>query len=386
MRNGKTSLVSLAALAVLAATSLDAAAQFNTRALDEPFKGITTDGNVVPGLFAVRSTGVSTEPVAAAARAFLAALSAEQRAKTTFAVDDGEWRHWVNMHRFARRGVSFDEMSEPQRAAARALLAAGLSAKGLTLSLDIMKLNETLAELNDNNFEEYGEGKYFLTVMGEPSANEPWGWQLDGHHLIVNYFVLGDQVVMTPSFWGSEPAVATSGKYAGTRIMVEEQNAGLKMVRSLTEQQRTRAVLKATKTGNDIRAQAFGDNATIPYAGVPVASFTSAQREQLLDLVELYIGNLREGHARVHMADVAARLDETYFAWVGETKDDSVYYYRIHSPVVLIEFDHQTPVGLTHLYPRGVPYREHIHAVVRTPNGNDYGKDLLRQHYERVSH
>jgi hypothetical protein len=24
--------------------------------------------------------------------------------------------------------------------------------------------------------------------------------------------------------------------------------------------------------------------------------------------------------------------------------------------------------------------------VVRTPNGNDYGKDLLRQHYEKHAH
>jgi len=28
------------------------------------------------------------------------------------------------------------------------------------------------------------------------------------------------------------------------------------------------------------------------------------------------------------------------------------------------------------------PTRQHIHTVVRTPNGNDYGKDLLRQHYK----
>ena len=27
------------------------------------------------------------------------------------------------------------------------------------------------------------------------------------------------------------------------------------------------------------------------------------------------------------------------------------------------------------------PNPQHIHVVVRTPNGNDYGKDLLRQHY-----
>jgi hypothetical protein len=49
--------------------------------------------------------------------------------------------------------------------------------------------------------------------------------------------------------------------------------------------------------------------------------------------------------------------------------------------VVLIEFDHQRPANLKHLAkdPQA-PNRQHIHVVVRTPNGNDYGKDLLRQH------
>jgi hypothetical protein len=100
----------------------------------------------------------------------------------------------------------------------------------------------------------------------------------------------------------------------------------------------------------------------------------------------LYVGNMREGHARVRMSEVEAHLDDTYFAWIGGTGDDSVYYYRVHSPVILIEFDHETPVGLRGLYPAGVPYKEHIHSVVRTPNGNDYGKDLLRQHYLEHPH
>ena len=95
---------------------------------------------------------------------------------------------------------------------------------------------------------------------------------------------------------------------------------------------------------------------------------------------------MRDGHARVRMSEVEARLGDTYFAWIGGTADDSVYYYRVHSPVILIEFDHETPVGLRHMYPAGVPYREHIHSVVRTPNGNDYGKDLLRQHYAQHPH
>ena len=67
-----------------------------------------------------------------------------------------------------------------------------------------MRLNQTLGELN-NNFEEYGEWLYWITVMGTPADKEPWGWQLDGHRPVINYFVLGDQVVMTPTFMGSEP-------------------------------------------------------------------------------------------------------------------------------------------------------------------------------------
>ena len=60
--------------------------------------------------------------------------------------------------------------------------------------------------------------------------------------------------------------------------------------------------------------------------------------------------------------------------------------YWAHSPVVLIEFDHQRPAGLRHLMPPNVPNKEHIHVVVRTPNGNDYGKDLLRQHLLAEKH
>jgi hypothetical protein len=366
--------------------SRDFSARMEKTGLAEPFRGVTTTGTIVRNVFDIRSTGVSTEPVRAAAAALLEALSPDQRTKTLFAVDDIEWRKWANQHIYYRDGVSFEEMTAAQREAAFRMLEVSLSAKGLKLTRDIMRLNETLAELNSNNFVEYGEWKYWITIMGEPSAREPWGWQLDGHHLNLNYFVLGDQVVMTPAFWGSEPTVARSGKYAGTAILQDEQGRGLQMIRALTPAQRGQAILQTSKTGNNILAQAFSDNLVLDYAGVRVSTFTPPQKKQLLDLIGLYVGNLREGHARVHLSEVERHLDSTYFAWIGGTEDDSVYYYRIHSPVILIEFDHETPVNLRHLYPAGQPYREHIHSVVRTPNGNDYGKDLLRQHYLQHPH
>lgn len=358
---------------------------FLEQALDEPFVGVTTDGEPQPDLFAIRSTGVSTEPVVAAADAFLDSLSDAERHATTFPVDDVEWRKWANQHIYRRDGLSFEAMTSDQRESAFALLGAALSARGLELSRDIMRLNETLAELNNDNHVDYGEWKYHLSVLGEPSTDTPWGWQLDGHHLNLNYFVLGDQVVLSPAFWGSEPVIAHAGKYQGTRIMADEQDAGLALVRSLTPAQAAQAILGTSKPGNEALADAFKDNLVLDYAGVSVATFDDRQRADLLALIGLYIGNLRDGHAEIRLSDIEAHLQSTYFAWIGGTDDAAVFYYRIHSPVVLIEFDHQNPVGLRHVYPEG-PTREHVHAVVRTPNGNDYGKDLLRQHYREHDH
>jgi hypothetical protein len=355
------------------------------RGLAEPFKGVTTDGKVVPGLFPVRSTGVSTAPVRQAADAFLAALTEPQRARTTFPVNDPEWRKWMNQHFYIRQGTSFKEMNETQREAAFNLLRASLSAKGLKQTRDIMRLNHTLGELNDNNFEDYGEWLYWITVRGKPSDKEPWGWQLDGHHHNINYFVLGDQVVMTPTFMGSEPVIANSGKYQGTAVLQDEQGKGLALINALDEAQRRKAIVQVSKTRNNNVGEAFKDNVVLDYAGIRAAEFTAKQKGQLLDLLNEFVGNMRDGHAKVKMDEVRQHLDDTRFAWIGGTESNSVFYYRIHSPVVLIEFDHQSPIALRHLE-RGKPTREHIHSVIRTPNGNDYGKDLLRQHYKEHPH
>ena len=360
--------------------------EYEAEGLAEKYTGVTTHGAPAEGLFGIHSTGVSTEPIQRAAKAFLGSLTSEQVAKTVFPVDDPEWRKWMNQHFYIRQGMGFDEMQEVQRNAAFGLLRESLSARGLKLTRDIMKLNHTLGELNGDDFVEYGEWLYWITIMGEPSSTEPWGWQLDGHHAIINYFVLGDQVVMTPFFVGSEPVIAETGKYMGTSIMQVEQNRGLAMLRALSEGQQEQAVIQVSKTGNDNLGEAFKDNIVLDYAGVSVASWSDTQKDQLLELIELYIGNLRDGHARVRMEEVTAHLNDTFFAWIGGTDDEAVFYYRIHSPVILIEFDHQQPAGLRHLFSSDLPIREHVHAVIRTPNGNDYGKDLLRQHYKAHPH
>jgi hypothetical protein len=355
--------------------------EFEVKGLAAPFRGITSNGEIVPGLFQISPSGVSTEPVRNAAAKFIDSLTGAQLARTMFPVDDVQWRKWMNQHFYVRQGISFQEMTDAQRDAAFGLMRASLSVRGFELTRNIMRLNETLAEMADDHAF-LGEWLYFITVMGKPSATEPWGWQLDGHHAIVNYFVLGDQVVMTPHFLGSEPVRATSGKYKGLAILQQEQNDGLKMVRALPDPQRQKAIISFSKTGNNNLTEAFKDNVTLDYAGLRGSDLTSSTRGQLRDLVHLYVSNMDDGHARVKMDEVNRHLENTWFAWIGGTEADSTFYYRLQSPVILIEFDHQRPANLAKFAadPKK-PTQQHIHCVVRTPNGNDYGKDLLRQHY-----
>jgi Protein of unknown function (DUF3500) len=363
-------------------------------ALAEPYVGVTTDGRIVPGLFSLEQTGVSTDPLREAARAFLDSLDADTRATASFALEDTAWQKWNNTHPFIlRHGVLVEALGAKQRELALELMRVGLSARGFETARDVMRLNETIAEITER-WNEYGEWVYWVSIFDTPSRDEPWGWQIDGHHLNLNCLVLRDQIVMTPMFMGSEPTHAPMGKYAGTRVFEAEETRALELMRALSDAQKSSAVLfwsnrfsdmpeqqRRTNDGH-IESRAQRDNFELPYAGLRADRLSHAQQQQLLDLIEVYVGRLRAGHDRVRMAEIAAHLDETHLAWMGGTDDDSTFYYRIHSPVVLIEFDHLRGVALDN----DEPARTHIHTVVRTPNGNDYGKDLLRQHYARVPH
>jgi hypothetical protein len=349
--------------------------------LAQPFRGITTDGTVTPGLFKIEKTGVSTRPIKDAAEAWLASLGSQDRAPAVFPVETEAWRRWSNIHPFVmRHGVPLDAMSPSQRGRALALLRASLSAQGFETARGVMKLNEVIREITGRD-EEYGEWLYWLAVMGTPSDDLPWGWQLDGHHLIVNCFVLGDQVVMTPLFMGSEPVAIDAGPYAGTRVCEVEERDGLALVRALTEAQRAKTIL-GSELPVELFTAAFRDNLELRYQGIRYGELSTAQQRLLLGLVDTYVGRIRPGHAAMKLEEVARHLADTHFAWIGGVDDASVFYYRIHSPVVLIEFDHQRGIALDN----DQPSRAHIHTVIRTPNGNDYGRDLLRQHHATVDH
>lgn len=350
-------------------------------ALAEPFRGIAGNGPIAPGLFAIGKTGVSLAPVVGAARSFLATLTPEQRQAVSFAIDDEAWRKWSNIHPWLmRHGLCLADLGHDQRAAALALLRESLSSAGYQSARDIMRLNEHAREITGKR-EEYGEWFYWVSLFGMPAPDGPWGFQIDGHHLNVNGFVLGDQLVLTPAFMGSEPVLARFGKHKGTRVFAAEEEQGYALMRALSAEERGRATL-GTDLPAELLAAAFNDNRRIDPAGIRYDELSPEGRERLEALIATYTGRIRPGHAEIRYAEARRHIGGTRFAWIGPFDDRSPFYYRIHSPVILVEFDHQSGIA----YDNDTPSRDHIHTVVRTPNGNDYGKDLLRQHYARHDH
>ncbi len=361
---------------------------------NEPFRGITTDGHCLQGLFGLGEHGAPTRAMFDAATALMSVLSPQERKALLLPIDDRQWRRWNNTEMYLYPyGLRLDEVSPNTRDHLLGLMRASLSAPGFEKTRQVMRFNHFLGELALNT-RVLGEWSYNMTLFGAPSTESPWGWQITGHHLALNCLVIGGQMVLTPAFMGAEPNHADVGPLAGQRLFEDEERGGLELMRSLTDAQRERAILYHASVGGDLPAGrrhradqlhlggAFQDNRVVPYEGVAVKTFTRLQRQQLLDLSQAYIAPLPNGPRTARIEEIERHLDHTHFCWIGGTAEHDTFYYRIQSPVVMIEFDHHSGVFLTN----ELPAKFHVHTIVRTPNGNDYGKDLLRLHHARDHH
>ena len=357
----------------------------------QEFLGVTTNGQVVPGLFQRQAQDAPVQAMVEAALAMLNLLSAEQRRLVSLTLHAREWRRWNNTEMYIYRyGLRLEELGLAARESILKLMACSLSPKGFEKTRNTMRINHFLGTLTHNT-KVLGEWSYNFTLFGEPSLVEPWGWQVSGHHLALNCLVIKDQMVISPTFMGAEPNSIDEGLHAGLKMFEDEERQGLSLINALSASQREKAIVYHSSVGGDLPdgrrhkadqlhlGGAMQDNRIIAYEGIAAKHFNAAQQTRLLDLVQSFIEPLPAGPHKARMQEVQDRLDETYFSWIGGTQDHDTFYYRIQSPVIMAEFDHHSGVFLTN----NLPAKFHIHTLVRTPNGGDYGKDLLRLHYLR---
>jgi hypothetical protein len=357
----------------------------------QPFRGVTHDGVLRQGLYpladARKGEEAPTAAMVAAARKLLSAVTSHQAARLTHTIDAIEWQSWANPEFLQHdTGLRLEDLAPSMQAAILAVVEASLSPAGFELVRNLMRINGFLGELLElpallNEF------SYNFALYGEPSETEPWGWQLFGHHVALNCLVAGSQMVISPVFLGAEPDVIDAGPHQGVKVFKERISAARRLMAALPVPLQAEATLfqdlqdPAMPPGRlhpgDERhlAGCFQDNRVIPYEGIRVSDMPAEAIARLDELVEEFIGYLPDGPRAARRREIQAHFGESWFAWMGGSSDQDAFYFRLQSPVLVMELDHHTGVFLDNDTP--APF--HMHTVLRTPNGNDYGRALVKQ-------
>ncbi|KAH8599292.1 hypothetical protein B0O99DRAFT_565672 [Bisporella sp. PMI_857] len=360
--------------------------------LKDPYVGVTTNGNILPDLFPTQDQGVAIDQIVSSVEKVLSQLSNDQKEKVRFALDANEWRAWSNPEFLLRPfGLRLEELDEKIAKSILAVLEATFSPEGYQKALSAMRINGFLGQVC-NITKIMNEYSYNFLLFGTPSTTEPWGWSLYGHHLCLNVYLHGKQIVISPTFTGAEPNVIDEGPFSGTEILHIEGELGLKLMQSLADDDKRKAQtykllrdpgmlqtgdLKIDRWNTDDQRHvcgAFRDNRIVPYEGISVSRFDAAQQELVLRIAEEFCLYLPQPARNMRLELIKGHFDETYFSWIGEWGADNPFYYRIQSPVIVVEFDHHSGVFLNNKEPA----KFHTHTIVRTPNAGDYGNALRR--------
>jgi hypothetical protein len=305
-----------------------------------------------------------------AAERVLAALPPDARARVSRPFDDRDRTDWHYTPR-SRNGAALKELDAKGRDAVHALLKEALSAGGYGKVVNIVELELVLREIETFGLMRDPE-RYHITVYGTPDATAAWGWRFEGHHVSLNFTLGGDRIAVdAPSFLGANPANVPRGTKAGVRVLAAEEDEARALLASLTDAQRREAVFETHTFGDIVTTNAAKVDALQP-VGISAGSMTDAQRAQLMKLVRVYAATFEPGLAKARMARVEeGGIEKIRFGWAGATERGKPHYYRVQGPLFLIEYDASQGGG------------NHIHTVWRDFNG-DFGRDLLREHYDRA--
>ena len=341
-----------------------------------------------PTVNAEKTDGIaetSTEPsivaLATAMKNFRASLSSTLLADASFPLGHKEFYSWTNVppgRGEDRGGIRFSELSINQLTRFYEVLSVFLSDNGYTKVSLITK--DTEKHLSDINPSFWASNRYHIALFGNPETDGSWGFQLDGHHLALNFLVHGDAVSIVPALIGTAPATID-----GTVVLENERGNAFALLNSLDENQRKKAIQtgrRGLRVGAGRSTDPFLNHDYSEFVGVGLkaSEMDDTQKEHLRNLIKTYVYNLETEFADVWMADIDAGIDNTYFVWIGGTTTSDPIYYRVFNPDIWIEFNNES--GLNH-----------IHTIIRSPNGNDYGifalnrgpKTLL-EHYTLEDH
>jgi hypothetical protein len=324
------------------------------------------------------------EMVAAAAQSFLDSLDEAQLATATMPLDTDERATWSNLPIIMVQpaGLLIKDMTDETRRAAHALMRATMSSQGYAKFTGIMLLEDLLHQMEFEAQQADEERRnrpmasaflatrdyenYAVAIFGNPDDAE-WGWKIAGHHAAANFTVSDGRIGFTPTFLGSSPMEVQSGRYAGVMALSKEGQRGIEFMKSLDTDQQKQATI-ADAAADDVFEGPGRRKSLEKYEGLSVSDLTQEQTRLLQLLIAEFAHNADHEAASMQMDAIReAGWDKMWFSWRGPVDVGGVFYYRVHGPRILIEYNRQNS--------------NHDHMIIRDPS-NDYGEDWLGKHYE----
>ncbi len=336
-----------------------------------------------------------------AASNLLTALAPHQRRQAHFSFPAQEARTDWHFTPVARGGLPFANMDRHQRRKAEQLIATGLSRSGYVTASTIVGLEMTLDFKEGWTWPDTGRNGqlYYVSIFGQPSDTDAWGWRFEGHHISLNFTIVKGQIVApTPTFFGSNPAEMPLSAVASLRPLAGVEDLARDLIHSLDEGQRAAVILAPTAPSDMVTSNHrqiaegqlhLGETAieqwreaaglehshidALRYSnhpkGLAAASMNGGQREILQALIGEYIHRMPDELAEIEAARLhKTGIEQVHFAWAGGIERRQGHYYRLQAPNFLVEYDNTQNDA------------NHIHSVWRDP-ANDFGADILAQHY-----
>jgi hypothetical protein len=313
----------------------------------------------------------SNTKVLEVSKSFINTLNDELKEEALFPYESAERKNWFYTP-VPRKGLEYIKLSDQQKKMAMDILHASLSDKGAKTALAIMQLEGVLhvLEKRPTDSDHRDPQKYYFSFFGTPDANETWAWRIEGHHLSLNYASKSGKISSaTPLFFGTNPAIVPAGMPVteGTEVLKAETEMGFSFLASLSTEQHTQAKINEKApadmvTANNAKAEITQNE------GLPFTAMNKAQKKALLKIISHHIQRAPSGFANELMLKMeAAGLENLHFVWMGGEKRGEGHYYRIHNPVILIEYDCTQNNN------------NHVHSVVRDLT-NDWGEDIIGKH------
>jgi len=290
-----------------------------------------------------------------AATAFLATLTPAQKTVANLALSDSSRTKWSNLplEQVYRKGIQMNDLADSQRVIMHQLLRCVLSQQGYQKLLFIIQYDqailERLSKAKSPIAQRYGNQNYWFSIFGTPGKDKIWAWKFEGHHISLNLTYSPKGVTCTPMFVGINPALTSSGPYAGAYLMFEENDFGNQLFNDLSPDLQKKARLGPHPIDADVMTQTGKEAHMKDRKGVRYTEMTPKQQGFVEGIIKAWVENLTPSLAQEKLKRVMVNKNNLIFSWQGSFNTNELHYYSVKTDTFIIEFSNRDG-GMQHYH------------------------------------